>query len=119
MWQRRKTNRQPKMSSNVKAKVKVNRQPEKIKVKVKDAKTKSKRQGTKWSSRTALLEKSTIEIQVPPKLNRTRQRLQQGPRRRTEKAACTEESASSRHLDALLPMRGDDFSLSRRTPSQD
>ena len=91
MGQRRKTNRQPKMSANAHAKSNGNRQPENIKVKVKvkvkvkakDANATNKTHGTLWSSKTALSEKITIEIQVPSPRHARR------PCRRRKKTACT------------------------------
>jgi hypothetical protein len=106
------------MSSNVKAKSNGNRQPEniklkvKVKVKVKDENATSKRLGTTWSSKSALSEKIIIEIQVLSPRHARR------PCRRRKKEACTKEYTSSRQLDALLPMRWDHFTCSRRPASQ-
>ena len=62
--------------------------------------------------RPRLLRKPTIEIQVLSPRHARR------PCRRRKKEACTKESASSRQLDALLPMRWDHFTCSRRPASQ-
>ena len=73
------------MSSNAQAKSNGNRQPEniKLKVKVKDANATSKTHGTRWSSKTALSEKITIDIQVLSPRHARR------PCRRRKKEACT------------------------------